>query len=78
MTALAPLLFAASALLPPESFVREADGTFRCDLAKLGVPVESGELRSGGWSSSPRYPALYFGSEPQTLAREPDGGWFTF
>ena len=25
MTALAPLLFAASALLPPESFVREAD-----------------------------------------------------
>ena len=40
MTALAPLLFAASALLPPESFVREADGTFRCDLAKLGVPVD--------------------------------------
>ena len=78
MTALAPLLFAASALLPPESFVREADGTFRCDLAKLGVPVESGELRSGGWSRSPRYPALYFGGEPQTLAREPDGGWFTF
>ena len=78
MTALAPLLFAASALLPPESFTREADGTFRCDLAKLGVPVESGELRSGGWSRSPRYPALYFGSEPQTLAREPDGGWFTF
>ena len=28
MTALAPLLFAASALLPPESFVREADGTW--------------------------------------------------
>ena len=72
-------MVAASAVLPPGSFTREAGGVYRCDLAGLGVPVAGGELSSGGWSRAPRYPALYFGDEPQTLAREPEAGeWFTF
>ncbi len=73
------VMFAATAVLPPESFVREEGGVFRCDLEKLGVQVEGGEIRSGGWTCAPKYPALYFGSEPQELAREPNaGGWLEF
>ena len=69
---------AAAAVLPPAAFEKGAGGVYVCDLARLGVPCGEGDYASGGWTRTPDYPAVYFGREPLTLAREPDAGWFTF